>query len=389
MTHGLHEVGVETRTSGAGASASEFDSLVAHFYKSASGGQSLCAQVITLHGLLKSSMTVAFSFEVGDMPPQAALDFIRRYHQIEPRTVLLMGQPVGHFMSCHRHFSDDFVATDPYHQEFLIPYGLRYCTFGKAYEDDDKVVIFGVHRGVGKPPLSDAEEALVQRLGRHLEQALSMYFKLQSLAGAAFIGLETLNRLPYPMLLLDESRRLVFQNDRARDLISRSPLLHSQHGLLCGPDSQSDAQLLLALRSLGLASGAYLAQATTTPVDKAFVRLRDAQGNWMGVHCHALRSAESMGAFGGKDLALVFLHEPVAPLASDPFVIASMWDLNPAEAQVMAGLGRGLSANELATQRGVSLATIRSQIKAAMAKTGATRQAELVSLLSGMPPVMA
>jgi DNA-binding CsgD family transcriptional regulator len=376
-----------------------FDELIAHFYKSASGGQPwgvaleclrslMSAQVVTFHGLIKSSMTVAFSFEVGNMPPQAALDFIRHYHQIEPRTVLLLSEPVGHVISCHRHFSDAFVAADPYHQEFLIPYGLRYCTAIKAYEDDDKVVICGVHRGVGMPPLSVDEEAVVRRLGVHLDQALTMYFKLRSLAGPAFIGLETLSRLPYPILLLDESRRLVYQNDLARALIARSTLVCCTQGLLCGPDAHGDAQLLLALRTLGLASGAYLGQDSTPMSDKAFVRLQNSKGDWLGVHAHALRSAESMGAFGEKDLALVLLHEPGGQLEPDPFVVASMWDLNPAEAQVMVGLGRGLTAQELATQRGVSLATIRSQIQAAMAKTGATRQAELVSLLSSMPPVL-
>jgi DNA-binding CsgD family transcriptional regulator len=348
----------------------------------------LGAQVVTCHGLIKSSMTVAFSFEVGNMPPQAALDFIRHYHQIEPRTVLVLSEPVGYVMSCHRHFSDAFVAADPYHQEFLIPYGLRYCTVIKAYEEDDKVVIFGVHRGVGMTPLSDDEEAVVRRLAPHLYHALAMYFQLQKLAGPSFIGLETLNRLPYPMLLLDESRRLVYQNDLARELISRSALVHCNQGLLCGPDAQGDAQLLLALRTLGLASGAYLGQGSTPTSDKAFVRLQNSQGVWLGVHAHALRSAESMGAFGAKDLALVLLHEPGGQLEPDPFVVASMWDLNPAEAQVMVGLGRGLTAQDLATQRGVALTTIRSQIQAAMAKTGATRQAELVSLLSSMPPVL-
>ncbi len=376
-----------------------FDELIAHIYKSASGGQSwgvaleylrtmLGAQVVNLYGLVKSSNSVALSFEVGDISPQAALDFIRRYHHIEPRALLLMNEPVGQVVSCHRHFSNAFVATDPFYQEFLIPYGLRYTTGVKAYEDEHKVVFCGVHRGVGMPPLNDDEEALVRRLGGHLDQALAMYFKLQQLAVPTFIGLETLSRLPYPILLLNESRRLVYQNDLARELIARSALVHGNQGLLCGPDAQGDAQLLLALRTLGLSSGAYLGQGSTHIADKAFVRLQNSKGDWLGVHAHALRSAKSMGAFGAKDLALVMLHEPGGLLEPDPFVVASMWDLNPAEAQVMVGLGRGLTAQDLATQRGVSLATIRSQLQAAMAKTGATRQAELVSLLSSMPPVL-
>lgn len=32
-----------------------------------------------------------------------------------------MDEPVGQVVSCHRHFSNDFVAADPFYQEFLIP----------------------------------------------------------------------------------------------------------------------------------------------------------------------------------------------------------------------------------------------------------------------------
>jgi len=190
------------------------------------------------------------------------------------------------------------------------------------------------------------------------------------------------------MLLVDESRRLVFQNQPARELMARSDLVRAHHGLLFGPDADGDAQLLLALRSLNLSGGAYLGEVGTGVSDKAFVRVQNGKGQWLGVHCHALRPAESMGAFGAKDLALVLLHEPGTMAEPDPFVVAAMWGLSPAEAQVMVGLGRGWTPQDIAAQRGVSLTTIRSQIKATMAKTGASRQAELVSLLAGMPPVL-
>jgi DNA-binding CsgD family transcriptional regulator len=378
---------------------SEFDQLVAHFYKSATGQQPwgvalesmrlvLGARVITLHGLLKSNGAVAFSFEVGDMPPQAALDFIRHYHRIEPKTNLVLNEPVGHVASCHHHFDEAFVAADLYHQEFLIPYGLRYCTAMKAHEDERRLVVCGVHRGMGMMPLDEVEEAVVRRLGRHLQDALAMYFRLQPQAGPAYIGLETLSRLSYPLLLLDESRRVVFQNEKASELLARSTLVRSDQGLLAGPDTNGDAQLLLALRTLCLSNGAYLGQGTEPVSNKAFVRLGNSQGDWLGVHCHALRSADSMGAFGAKDLALVLLHEPSLLSEPDPFVVAAMWDLSPAEAQVMVGLAQGQTLQDMAQQRGVALTTIRSQLRSTLIKTGASRQAELVSLLAGMPPVL-
>lgn len=374
----------------------EADELIAQFHMAASGAlpwgvplEALrvmtSAKLVTLHGLLKSSQSVAFSFEVGDLPAQAALDFILKYHKVEPRTPLIVHEPVGHVVSCHHHLDEAFIATDPYHQEFWLPYGMRYCTVLKAHEDDELLVLCGVHRGVGMQPLDEAGVALVRRLGRHLPQALRTYLRLNTLATSARVGMEVLRRLPQAVLLVDEARRVVFANDAALDTLASHPAVQRRDGLLSGPDAQSDAQILTALRSLRLGSGAYLGEGREAPAERAFVRLEAAHGTWLGVHCHALRATDAMGAFGSTDLALVWLHDPTAVTVPDSFIVASMWDLTPAEAQVMVGLGQGCSAQELADQRGVALATVRSQVQSLLKKTGADNQAALVRMLSDMP----
>lgn len=265
---------------------------------------------------------------------------------------------------------------------------MRYTSGIKAYEDEHQVVFCGVHRGVGMTPLTDDEEDLIHRLGQHLSQALDMHFRMQTRAGPASVGLETLRRLPYPIVLMDESRHVIYRNDKAHHLMAAGGLVQCRQGLMCGPDPNGDAQLLLALRTLGLSNSAYLGQGTLPVANKAFVRLENSQGEWLGVHCRALRSADSMGAFGARDLALVLLHEPGLLTEPDPFVVAAMWDLSPAEAQVMVGLARGQTLQDMAQQRGVAMSTIRSQLRSTLSKTGASRQAELVSLLASMPPVL-
>lgn len=372
------------------------DELIAQFHTAALGAlpwgvavESLRvmtgAKLVTLHGMLKSSQSVAFSFEVGDLPAQAALDFILRYHKIEPRTPLLIHAPVGHVVSCHHHLDEAFIAADPYHQEFWLPYGMRYCTALKAHEDEQLLVLCAVHRGVGMHPLDEAGVALVRRLGRHLPQAMRTYLRLNTLATSARVGMEVLRRLPQPGLLVDEARRVVFANDAALDTLARNPVVQCLDGLLSGPDAQSDAQILMALRSLRLSSGAYLGEGHEAPAERAFVRLAKAQGPWLGVHCHALRAAHAMGAFGSSDLALVWLHDPASVAAPDPVIVASMWDLSPAEAQVMVGLGQGHSPQDLADQRGVGVATVRSQVQSLLKKTGAANQAAMVGMLGDMP----
>jgi DNA-binding CsgD family transcriptional regulator len=64
-------------------------------------------------------------------------------------------------------------------------------------------------------------------------------------------------------------------------------------------------------------------------------------------------------------------------------VLQGLFDLSPAEARVAHGIGTAQSLDALATSLGVSRETVRSQLKAVLAKTGLTRQQELVGLLAG------
>lgn len=58
--------------------------------------------------------------------------------------------------------------------------------------------------------------------------------------------------------------------------------------------------------------------------------------------------------------------------------LAGLLGLTQAEAKISLLLADGLTAEEIADRRGVSLHTVRNQIKSALAKTGARRQVELV-----------
>ena len=61
--------------------------------------------------------------------------------------------------------------------------------------------------------------------------------------------------------------------------------------------------------------------------------------------------------------------------------VAVQHGLTQAEARLAVALCEGLSVEEAAARFGVSLATVRAQLKAVFAKTGTRRQAELVGRL--------
>lgn len=74
------------------------------------------------------------------------------------------------------------------------------------------------------------------------------------------------------------------------------------------------------------------------------------------------------------------LTTPVAPHIG---LLCGLFDLTPAEDRIARAIVEGHSVESSAAELSVSQETVRSQLKSVMAKTGTTRQAELVGLLVG------
>jgi DNA-binding CsgD family transcriptional regulator len=68
-------------------------------------------------------------------------------------------------------------------------------------------------------------------------------------------------------------------------------------------------------------------------------------------------------------------------------LIQGLFDLTPAEARVARAIGNGETIAAIAAGHQVAEPTVRNQLREIFAKTGVHRQAELVGLLRGIPPM--
>jgi DNA-binding CsgD family transcriptional regulator len=95
----------------------------------------------------------------------------------------------------------------------------------------------------------------------------------------------------------------------------------------------------------------------------------------------------------GRDIflrcAAVLAMTPVAaPKAPPVELVQSLFDLTPTEARVARSLASGKTVEDIASDGGVSLNTVRTHVRGVLEKTGCNRQAELIALLTGLrqPP---
>lgn len=93
---------------------------------------------------------------------------------------------------------------------------------------------------------------------------------------------------------------------------------------------------------------------------------------------HALGSVR---AAQGRGRLLVVIRSPRDQARMTTRLLAAQLGLTAAESAVAAGLADGLSRDELAIRRGVSVHTLNAQIKAIAAKLGVTRETEIVAIV--------
>lgn len=89
-----------------------------------------------------------------------------------------------------------------------------------------------------------------------------------------------------------------------------------------------------------------------------------------------------MWEMGFAPLALVVLHANDPAPAEDCIRLVRHYGFTAAEAEVAAALAAGISRATIAGSRGVSIATIRAQLKTIFLKAGVNREAELVARLA-------
>lgn len=178
-------------------------------------------------------------------------------------------------------------------------------------------------------------------------------------------------------------------------LVSERLRLHSANRMAHG--------LLGQHKGLMLDAGQHLV-ATSIEANRALQQhLGWATGDAAHQEAMAFRSLHVQGAHGRLHLGIaplpakvseacvpdaaavaVFVSDPDAVLPTLPDVLCQTYRLTKAEAQLTAALAQGLTLVEVAQQRGLSMNTVRTQLKSASAKVGVRRQADLVRVvLSG------
>jgi DNA-binding CsgD family transcriptional regulator len=260
--------------------------------------------------------------------------------------------------------SPDEILRLPYYQDLLGSCGLRWFA-GVGFEVKGRLWCLSLQRTVAQGPYEAHEQERLATLSPLLRRAglLTMMVEKARLAGLN----QAFDIIERAALVLNAEGKAVCWNAAFKALLG--PDLKLAGGRLVAQDPEAARQLEVLTRPCGRA-----------PISVLMVARRDAEP--IVIHVVPL-VGPSRGLFaGGHTLLLcrVAGATPVPPAA----ILQAAYRLTPAEARLAQALSGGESLAEAASRFAITAATARSQLKAIFAKTGVSRQADLVRLVAGL-----
>jgi DNA-binding CsgD family transcriptional regulator len=188
---------------------------------------------------------------------------------------------------------------------------------------------------------------------------------------AAWLGLEAMNALSVGVVVVDHRGFVAFANAKGAELLERRTIFRGVAPLaLCDAGSHDALRRALA--------------AAKTRVSGA-LRLRDRTARAV-VSAVVVPLGASDRATPDSEATILLAMNELFPTGAIPNVwLSQLFGLTPTESSVTNWLVTGRPIEEYAQDRGVSLATVRSQIKTVLAKTGMSRQVQLVAALARLP----
>lgn len=269
------------------------------------------------------------------------------------------------------------IETLPFYRQFLRGHGLKWFGAVSISPDPHVAAALSVQRLETKAPFSEAELAIVARLGRHVENALRLGIRLINAETSQEALADVLARLGVGVFLLDAGGRVIFANAAAEQIGDDG--LRIVQGRLTAREPSCQEALRVAIGRASVDDAATL----TAPPQRVLVPGQE-QGGFLAVHILPVRAVPGESVENlltdVSAIAVVTSAQPGEP--ADPALVRDLFGLTLAEARIAALIGAGLAPRHASLTLGISEETARTTLKRVFAKIGVSRQSELTALLT-------
>jgi DNA-binding CsgD family transcriptional regulator len=290
----------------------------------------------------------------------------------------------GRFARASEVHGDSPAHESPFYREFMAPQGLAaewpICHMIATHEGRPLAGVV-IYRREGGRPLGEADLALLDSLVPHLARAYALQSRLANARHQSNALTEVIDRFITGVILLDAEGRSLLMNRSALGILDLRDGIRLERGRVRLDDAREDRGLQAIIADVvGSRDGAHRAGGV---LGVSRPSGRRAFPVWVGPLL-----APAPGQAADEVRGILFVADPESAQLGPTDVLQSLYQLTRAEAELVRLIAEGCSLEQVAAKRGVTMNTVRSQLKQVFSKTDTSRQGELVHLvLTGVAPI--
>ena len=239
-------------------------------------------------------------------------------------------------------------------------------------------LIVGCHRPRALEPLPDVTLTQLDRLLPHISRAAEVHRNLLT-------AHDTLDHMPLGTIQLNGDARLLHANAAAERILKSEDGLEIANGQIRAVGRTDDLTLQRLISGAIEVSRGEVSRGRAPRDGGGYLRIgRKSEKTPYSVLVSPV-GLDRIVLSPASPAAFLFVSDPAAEGVVQPNDLRALFDLSPAEAQLVAGLAEGKSLRDIAGLNGVSINTVRTLLQRAAAKTDTSSQRDLLRLALASP----
>jgi DNA-binding CsgD family transcriptional regulator len=291
---------------------------------------------------------------------------------INPRVEAAGAAPVLKVMTEADFITPEQCRRDRFYQELARPLDIPFMCFTTLERRDKAFIALGAIRSAREEHITGEQREIFAALAPHVRVAIRTRLALEGQGAAVLTA--AMDALSIPVFVCDCTGRVGALTQAAESLVTTGRGLELKAGRLraCWPDEEKALGDAIRATIIWRADGPGPAVLRTV-----IVRGRD-HHHTAPLVLDVLPLPCQPYQFAFAPRVLVVARGPRGSKARRAAILRATYSLTSTETQIADHLAEGNSTELIAAKRGVAVETVRTQIKAIMAKLGVSRQVELV-----------
>jgi DNA-binding CsgD family transcriptional regulator/PAS domain-containing protein len=270
------------------------------------------------------------------------------------------------------------IADTPFYRDFMRPQGLAsewpICNLIHT-EEGQPISGMAIYRREGGREIGADDLALLDALAPHLARAYAIHCQLARVRQERKALTEVIDRLPLGVIFLDADKRVILMNRSVEEILALDDgfRLERDRPVL---DNARENQVLQAC----LGAAVKVQPKSGSSAGDVLSVTRPSGKRPFPLMVGPLLAAHPDSSIDDAK-AIIFISDPEGGRITTTEVLETLYQLTHAEAELVRLIAAGHSLEEVAAERGVTMNTVRSQLKQVFSKTDTSRQGELVHLV--------